>query len=96
MTTEVKPLTCFQKILELHKICCFQSIEGARVGPASNSEIRRWFQQKCIEVNFQLVGHDDPWPPVIKSMVLFPKNKKKRCTLFWDPDITFIQIDDTV
>jgi len=31
-------------------------------------------------------------PPFIKSFVLFPKNKKKRCTLFWDP-ITFIQVD---
>lgn len=88
-------LTCFQKLLELHKVCTFQTIEGARVGPASNSEIRRWFQQKCVEVNFQAVNHDEPWPPFIKSLVLFPKNKKKRCTIFWDPDITFIHIDPT-
>lgn len=32
-------------------------------------------------------------PPFIKSFVLFPKNKKKRSTLFWDESVTFISID---
>jgi hypothetical protein len=89
-------VTCFQKILEFAKLCNFQTIEGARVGPASNSELRRWFKQKCIEVNYQLVAADDPWPPhgCLKSIVLFPKNQKKRSTLFFDPSITLISIDD--
>jgi len=78
--------------VRLHKVCAFQTIEGSKVGSASNSELKRWCQNKCVEINFELVKWDDPMPPFIKSFVLFPKNKKKRCTLFWDP-ITFIQVD---
>ncbi len=89
-------LTCLQKLLELHKLCCFQSNEGSRAGPASNSEIRRWFQQKCIEINGQAVAFDDPWPPYIVTLIMFPKNPKKRCTLFHDDSITLITIDEEI
>jgi hypothetical protein len=88
--------TCLQKLQELHVLCTFQTIEGARHGPASNSELRRWFQQKCVEVNFESVAFNDPWPEFVKSLVLFPKNKKKRCTLFWDPSVTLIQVSETI
>jgi len=80
--------------VQLSKLCVFQSTEGKKSGPASNSELKRWFQASCVEINFELAKWDDPMPPFIKSFVLFPKNKKKRCTLFWDPT-TFIQIDET-
>jgi hypothetical protein len=47
-----------------------------------------------VEVNFQKIGPEDPWPPIIKSVVLFPKSKTRRCTLFWEEDITLIQIKE--
>jgi hypothetical protein len=87
-------MNCFQKLLEFHGLCTFQSNEGAKHGPASNSEIRRWFKQSCIEVNFDIVQADEPWPPIVKSIVLFPKNKKKRTTLFFDDSFSLIQIKE--
>lgn len=86
--------TCFQQLVSLHAVCRFQTREGDKVGPASNSELRRWFANKCVEVNFELVGEKDPWPPVIKSIVLFPKNKKQRTTLFHDDSFTLIQLPE--
>lgn len=74
-------MNCFQAILELHKLCCFQSIEGDRVGPASNSEIRRWFKQGIIEINSTIATAEGKWPSTVESLVLFPNNKRKRCTL---------------
>ncbi len=88
-------MNCLQKFLELHEFSNFQSNEGTRVGPASKSEIRRWFSQNCIEVNFNTVRAEDEWPSFIKSIVMFPKNKKKRCTLWFDDSFTLIQIDES-
>jgi hypothetical protein len=74
---------CLSFILSLHQLCSFQTIEGKKVGKASNSEIRRWFQARCIEINCQTDwSWDEELPPVIYSLVLFPKNKTKRCTLY--------------
>ncbi len=88
-------MNCFQYILDHHKVCTFQSNEGDKWGPASNSEIRRWFKQKCIEINFESVQAEDPLPLIIKSVVMFPNNKRKRCTFYYDDSITLIQIDET-
>ena len=82
--------TALQVILDLHSICKFMSIERKEV--ATNGEIRRWFDQKAIEVNFEPIGFKDEWPPVIKSIVMFPKSKKRRCTLYFDESITLIQV----
>lgn len=88
--------TCLQFLIELNKVCHFQTIEGAKVGPVSNSEFRRWFQSKCVEINGVLVAHDDPLPPYIGRMVLFPKNERKRTTLFWDDNFHIITIDEKI
>ena len=64
-------------MLDLHGLCTFQSTEGEKYGPASNSEIRRWFKASCIEINFRTVVAEDEYPDIVKSIVLFPKNKKK-------------------
>lgn len=88
-------ITCFQKLLELHKLCNFQSNEGSKVGPASNSEIKRWFNQRCVEINHNTVAFDDPCP-VIERLVLFPNNKKKRTTLIWNESVTFVTIDEKI
>lgn len=78
--------TCWKFLIELNKLCSFQTTEGSKVGRASNSELKRWLQAKCVEINAETVKWDDPLPSPIKSFVLFPKNQKKRCTLFWDSD----------
>jgi len=73
-------------------MCRFQTTEGIKVGPASNSEIRRWFKAGIFEINFQIMQAEDPWPPFVKSIVMFPNNKKKRCSFYFDDSITLIQI----
>ena len=75
-------MNCFQYILSYHSVAPFQTIEGVKHGPASNSELKRWFKQKCIEINGQTDWNfDEELPPIVYSLVLFPNNKKKKCTL---------------
>jgi hypothetical protein len=89
-----QPMNCLQLITKLHEVCSFQSNEGKKVGRASNSELRRWFQAKCVEVNFEYPAWNDPVPEVLKSVVLFPKNKRKRVTLYHDSTFTLIQVPE--
>jgi hypothetical protein len=81
--------------MKLNEVCQFMSIEKKDI-KASNSELRRWFSNKAVEINFSTPGAEEPLPPVIKSLVLFPKSKTKRTTLIWDDTITLIQIDESV
>jgi len=91
------PLTALQWLINMHKVCRFMSIENTKdkLAPATNGELRRWITQGALEVNFEKIAINDPWPPVIKSVVLFPKSQKRRCTLFFDNDITLIQVKET-
>lgn len=83
--------TCFQHLINLHRVCEFQTKEGARVGKASNSELRRWFAAKSVSVNFETVAADDELPPLIIELTLFPKNDAKRVTLVRE-NVTFIKV----
>lgn len=85
--------TCLQHILSLHEVCHFQAKSGSRVGPASKSEIRRWFQDSCIRINFKIVKAEDELPGYLVDIVMFPKNEAKRTTLLHE-NITFIQVDE--
>lgn len=80
-----QPTSCFQYLLRLHEVCQFQSVEGARVGTASNSELRRWFKDKAVRINYELVQANDELPTYIADLVLFPKNNRKRTTLVHEP-----------
>lgn len=80
-------------LLSLHEVCQFQTKEGEKYGLASKSELKRWLLNKAVHVNFQAIGVDDEWPPVVKSIVLFPKGKN-RTTLFYDESITLIQLPE--
>lgn len=84
-------MTCFQYLLNLHEVCFFQSIEGARVGPASKSELRRWFNDKAVRINYEFVKATDVLPLHIVDVVLFPKNNRKRTTLLHE-ECQFIQV----
>ena len=86
-------MNCLQYLMNLHKMCQFMSIEKPAI-KASNSELRRWFNNKSVEINFQTPGAEDPLPPFIKSLVLFPKSKTKRTTLVYDDSFTLIQIEE--
>lgn len=90
MTTTV---TALQALMHINQVCQFMSNEK-KGEKASNSELRRWLDQNSVEVNFEPIKSKDPWPTVIKSLVLFPKSRTKRCTLIWNPDITLIQIPE--
>jgi hypothetical protein len=84
--------TVLDMLLGFHKVCHFTSIEGKtrimkegerelQTMEASPSEIRRWLENHAVEINGTTAWkHDDEWPE-IKSLVLFPKSAKRRCTL---------------
>ena len=61
--------------MSLNKICHFQTREGKRVGPVSNSELRRWIQNGAIEINGEKVQVNEEIDFPINSVILFPKNK---------------------
>jgi hypothetical protein len=48
---------------------------------ASNSEIRRWLDGGMIEINGGRPKAMDKLNFPIKSLVLFPKSKSRKCTL---------------
>ena len=88
-----KPMTAFQWLASMNKVCQFMSVEKPAI-KASGSELRRWLNSGNIEVNFQKIGPEDPWPPIVKTVVMFPKSKTRRCTLIQEEDITFIQVKE--
>ena len=59
---------------ELNLVCQFQIREGKRYGPVSNSELKRWIQNKALIINGEPVNWDEPIDFPIFSVVLFPKN----------------------
>ena len=87
--------TALQVMMDLNKVCHFSSNEK-KGEKASNSELRRWLDQSSVEVNYRPIKASDPWPPVIKSIVLFPKSPKKRATLWYDDSVALIQIVEGV
>jgi acetone carboxylase gamma subunit len=48
---------------------------------ATNSEIRRWFKNKAIRVNGEMVGWDDTITFPVTDLVFFPKSPKRKTTL---------------
>jgi len=72
-------LGAFDFLKRLHKVCQFQTREKRKVGLASNSELRRWIQNKAFVVNGIRVGVDENIAFPITSCVLFPKNPITLC-----------------
>lgn len=63
-------------LLSLHEVCVFQTREGARVGPASNSEMRRWLKNSVLRINGKVIGWDEVIDYPIHSVTLFSKANK--------------------
>jgi hypothetical protein len=49
---------------------------------ASNSEIRRWCRDKSVILDGKAVTAEEVVDFPVTSLVLFPKSKNNRCTLF--------------
>ena len=67
-------MTHWDFLKELHSVCHFMSRE--RSGRASNSELKRWLQNKAVEINGERPAFDDAVHFPITSMVLFPKTNR--------------------
>lgn len=56
--------------------------KGEKLQKLSNSEIRRLFENRCIEINGDFFEMTEEVPPIVYSVVLFPKNENKRNTIW--------------
>jgi hypothetical protein len=70
-------MSCWDFLKELNDVCHFMSRE--RTGKASNSELKRWLQNKAVEINGKRPSFDDEVDFPVTRMALFPK--KNRVTL---------------
>lgn len=75
-----KGMTAWEYMIDLHKSCFFMSKE--RPGRATNSELKRWCQNKAVLINGKRVNYDDEITFPINQLVLFPNSSKKRITIF--------------
>lgn len=66
-------ITAIQFLTNLHEDCSFQTREGKKVGKASNSELRRWIQNKALLINGETVEVNEKIDFLVFSVVLFPK-----------------------
>ena len=48
-------MTAFEFLKDLHSVCHFQTREGAKVGRASNAELKRWIINKAFRLNAETV-----------------------------------------
>jgi len=62
------------------------TIEGKHHGPASNSEIKRWLQNKAVVINGERPNWNDEVEFPVWELVLFPKGNR-RTTIFYSTDL---------
>ena len=66
-------MTAFFFLKDVNDVCCFMSRE--RPGRASNSELKRWIQNKAVVINGKPVKFDEEIVFPVTEMYLFPKNR---------------------
>lgn len=71
-------MTAWEYLLDLNEVCQFHSRE--RSGKASNSELKRWLQNKAVIINGVRPNFNDTIEFPIEQLILFPK--KSRITIF--------------
>lgn len=49
--------------------------------PPSNGELRRWIADGSVVINGERWAADEEMPPLVWSLVFFPKSEKSRTTL---------------
>lgn len=67
-------MNTWQYLIDLQKICKFTSREKPTTGIASNSELKRWCNNKAIVIDGKRAAWDDEICFPITSLVLFPKH----------------------
>lgn len=67
-------MTAWEFLRLLHKDCCFQTREGKKVGRASTSELKRWFNNKAVIIDGVAARWDQEMVFPVQSFVLFPNN----------------------
>tara|TARA_B100000700_G_scaffold331341_1_gene463284 strand:+ start:154 stop:369 length:216 start_codon:yes stop_codon:yes gene_type:complete len=71
-------MKAWQFLINLNISCQFHSKE--RKGKATNSELKRWLQNKAIIINGERPNFNDEISFPIRELILFPK--KNRITIF--------------
>jgi hypothetical protein len=66
-------MTAWEFLIDLNEVCSFQTREGKKVGRASNSELKRWLQNKAVIINGNATSWNDELSFPLTSVVLFPK-----------------------
>ena len=69
-------MTAWEFLRDLNTVCHFQTREGKKVGAASNSELKRWIQNKALIINDSAVLWDEPIPFHLHKVTLFSKERK--------------------
>ena len=69
-------MNAWQFLMSLNTVCFFQTKEGKKVGKVSNSELKRWIQNKAFVINGESVEWDEPINFPLFSVILFPKNQR--------------------
>lgn len=69
-------MSAWEFLIELHKLCSFTSREKSPAR-ASNSELKRWLQNKAVVINQTNPNWDVKIEFPVTSMILFPKSDKK-------------------
>jgi hypothetical protein len=75
-------LTALQYLIQVHTYGAgrFWSVENPKKA-ASNSELRRWIDQKSLYINGRPVTCNEVLDYDFDSVILFPKNARRRVTL---------------
>lgn len=64
-------------LMSLHDVCHFQTREGAKIGKASNSEMRRWIRNGVLTINGEKITAEEADIPMpVESCWLFTKQKR--------------------
>ncbi len=66
-------MTAWDFLKELNKTCQFMSRE--RTGRASNSELKRWIQNKCLSIDGNRVQFDEIITFPLDDVWLFPRKR---------------------
>ena len=74
-------VTAWEYLKHLSGIYWLTSKEGRNTGRASNSELKRWIQNKSLLINTEHVTWDEQIDFPVFSVILFPKSVAHRITL---------------
>lgn len=72
----VEKMQAWAYLRKLNEVCHFQTREGSKYGAASNSELKRWLQNKAVSINNEKPNWNDEITFPITQLSIFTKDKK--------------------